>query len=73
MSEPAPAGIVYTETVVHSAPAQFVADAPYQIAIVQLESGSRITVRIAGERVEIGDPVEFLESRNDIPYYRKKP
>ena len=48
-------GVVYTETVVHAAPEQFVADAPYQLAIVSLESGGRLTARIAGERVEIGD------------------
>ena len=30
-------GVVYTETVVHAAPEQFVADAPYQLAIVSLE------------------------------------
>jgi uncharacterized OB-fold protein len=73
MSDPATSGVVYTETVVHSAPAQFVADAPYQIAIVEVEGGGRITVRIAGERVQIGDPVELVELRSEIPYYRKKP
>ena len=65
-------GIVYTETVVHAAPEQFVADAPYQLAIVSLEGGGRLTVRIAGERVQIGDAVEFLEDRNAVPFYRKK-
>ncbi|HEY1754022.1 MAG TPA: OB-fold domain-containing protein [Bryobacteraceae bacterium] len=64
-------GIVYTETVVHMAPAQFTADAPYQIAIVTLGDESRRTVRISGERVQIGDAVEFVEDRNDIPFYRK--
>ncbi len=44
-------GVVYTETVVHAAPEQFAADAPYQLAIVTLEDGGRLTVRIAGERV----------------------
>jgi uncharacterized OB-fold protein len=62
---------VYTETVVHSAPAAFAAEAPYQIAIVELESGDRLTVRIDGERVAIGDPVEFVEYRNSIPFYRR--
>ena len=38
-------GVVYTETVVHAAPEQFVADAPYQLAIVSLEDGGRLTVR----------------------------
>ena len=52
-------GVIYTETVVHAAPAEFVADAPYQLAIVALEGGGRLTVRIAGERVEIGDKVEL--------------
>jgi uncharacterized OB-fold protein len=65
-------GIVYTETVVHMAPEQFVADAPYQIAIVTLENEGRRTVRIAGERVKIGDAVEFVEDRNGIPFYRKR-
>ena len=65
------AGIVYTETVVHSAPAQFVADAPYQLAIVSLEGGGRRTVRIRGERVKIGDAVEFAEDRNGIAFFRR--
>ena len=65
------AGIVYTETVVHSAPAQFVADAPYQLAIVSLEGGGRRTVRILGERVKIGDAVEFAEDRNGIAFFRR--
>ena len=62
---------VYTETVVHAAPEQFVADAPYQLAIVNLDEGGRRTVRILGERVQIGDAVEFVEDRNGIPFYRK--
>ena len=64
-------GVVYTETVVHAAPEQFVADAPYQLAIVSLEEGVRLTARIDGERVVIGDRVDFLEDRNGIPFFRK--
>jgi uncharacterized OB-fold protein len=64
-------GVVYTETVVHAAPEQFVADAPYQLAIVSLEEGRRLTARIEGARVAIGDPVEFVEDRNGIPFFRK--
>jgi len=64
-------GIVYTETVVHAAPEQFVADAPYQLAIVSLGEGGRLTARIDGERVVIGDRVDFLEDRNGIPFFRK--
>jgi uncharacterized OB-fold protein len=64
-------GVVYTETVVHAAPEQFLADAPYQLAIVTLDEGGRHTVRIDGERVAIGDRVDFLEDRNGIPFFRK--
>ena len=64
-------GVIYTETTVFAPPEQFAADAPYQIAIVALEGENRLTVRIAGERVQIGDAVEFVEDRNGIPFYRK--
>lgn len=68
-------GIVYTETVVHAPPEQFTADAPYQLAIVSLDTGGRETVRIVpenGGRVHIGDAVEFAENRNGIPFFRKR-
>ena len=64
-------GIVYTETVVHAAPEQFVADAPYQMAIVSLDEGGRYTVRIEGDRVVIGDHVNFIEDRGGIPFFGK--
>ena len=64
-------GVVYTETVVHSAPEAFLADAPYQLAIVELESGGRVTGRILGDRVSIGDRVDFAELRRDTPYFQK--
>lgn len=68
-------GVVYTETVVHAAPEQFVADAPYQLAIVSLDGGGRLTVRVVAdkdsERVAIDDRVDFLEDRNGIPFFRK--
>ena len=64
-------GIVYTETVVFAAPEQFVAEAPYQLAIVTLDGGGRLTARIAGERVQTGDHVEFAEYRDRVPFFRK--
>lgn len=63
-------GIVYTETVIHSAPAQFAEQVPYQIAIVDLASGGRVTGRVAEGRAVIGDTVEMLEERNGIPFFR---
>jgi len=48
-----------------------VADAPYQLAIVSLEEGGRLTVRVDGDRVAIGDRVDFVEDRNGIAFFRK--
>ena len=64
-------GKVYTETVVYSAPEAFVNDIPYQIAIVTLEDGHRITGRILGGEVSIDDPVNLAEERGGVPYFRK--
>ena len=68
-------GVVYTETVVFAAPEQYAADAPYQLAIVDLDTGGRLTVRIltkeASDRTRIGDRVVFVEERNGVAYYRK--
>ncbi|HCC59310.1 MAG TPA: hypothetical protein DEQ47_19020 [Solibacterales bacterium] len=64
-------GVVYTETVVHLAPPAFAADAPYQVAIVTLEDGSRLTARIGGERVVIGDRVIETEPAADPPQFHK--
>jgi uncharacterized OB-fold protein len=65
------AGVVYTETVIYSAPEAFAAEAPYQTAIVSLDGGGRLTVRIAGERVAIGDKVVEAEPREGVPFFEK--
>ena len=62
---------VYTETVIHSAPEAFVNEAPYQIAIVLLDDGSRVTGRVLGDRVSIDDEVEPVETRDGVPFFRK--
>jgi hypothetical protein len=64
-------GIVYTETVVHLAPERFAADVPYQVVIVKLDDGSRITARVDGERVAIDDPVVETATRDGISFFRK--
>ena len=64
-------GTVYTETVVFSPPEAYVNDVPYQLAIVELENGRRLTGRIDGERAQVGDHVSFLEFRNDVAFFRK--
>jgi uncharacterized OB-fold protein len=64
-------GVIYTETVIHSAPEAFASEAPYQTAIVTLEGGGRVTGRILGDRVAIDDPVVEVERRNGVPYFTK--
>ena len=64
-------GIVYTETVIYSAPEAFAAEAPYQTAIVSLDGGGRVTGRVEGDRVTIGDKVSETESRDGVPFFRK--
>ena len=64
-------GVIYTETVVHAAPERFAADAPYQLAIVALDGGGRLTARVEGERVAIGDRVELAEERGGISFFRR--
>lgn len=54
-------GTVYSETVIHSAPARWAAEAPYQIAVVDLQDGGRRLVRVLGERVKIGDLVRQID------------
>jgi uncharacterized OB-fold protein len=65
------AGVVYTETVVYSAPEAFTKDAPYQTAIVSLQGGGRVTGRILEARVAIDDRVAEVEERDGVPYFRK--
>jgi uncharacterized OB-fold protein len=69
-------GTVYTETVVYSPPEAYVNDVPYQLAIVELAGGRRITGRIiagpGGDRAHIGDRVQFAEFRNNVPFFKKQ-
>ena len=64
-------GTVYTETVVHLAPEAFAKDVPYQVVIVVLEDGTRVTGRVAGDRVTIGDLVERVALRDGVPFFLK--
>jgi uncharacterized OB-fold protein len=69
-------GTVYTETVVYSPPEAYVNDVPYQLAIIELPTGRRVTGRVIasaeGERAHIGDRVQFAEFHNNVPFFRKQ-
>jgi uncharacterized OB-fold protein len=79
-------GTVYTETVVYAAPAALAAEAPYQVAIVELDlvasvaqavspadssHVTRLTARIRGERVAIGDRVVETAPLDGAPAFEK--
>lgn len=64
-------GTVYTETVVHMAPPAFEKDVPYQVAIVALDNGERVTGRVEGTRVSIDDRVELSATRDGVAFFRK--
>ncbi len=64
-------GTVYTDTIVHLAPERFAADVPYQVVIVTLDTGGRLTARVAGGNVAIDDRVLEVESREGIPVFSK--
>jgi uncharacterized OB-fold protein len=72
-------GTVYTETIIYSAAEAFASEVPFQTAIIALDGGpqaeenrsGRLTARIAGERVSIGDRVVEVESRDGVPFFRK--
>jgi uncharacterized OB-fold protein len=68
---PLGSGKIYTETVVWAAPEAHMKEAPYQMAIVLLDAGGRVTARILGDRVHIGDAVTFAEYRDGVPCFRK--
>ena len=64
-------GTVYTETVVYTSPPAFEKDVPYQVAIVSLDSGGRVTGRVEGERVSIDDRVSLVDTCDGVPFFRK--
>ena len=65
-------GVVYTETVVYSPPEAFVNDVPYQLAIVELDGGRRLTGRIEGERAQSAIACSFVQFRHEVPFFRKQ-
>ena len=64
-------GLVYTETVIHLAAEAFAHEVPFQTVIVTLDEGGRLTGRILGERVVIGDRVAEVELRGGVPFFQK--
>jgi uncharacterized OB-fold protein len=64
-------GTVYTDTIVRAAPERFASEAPYQVILVSLDGGGRVTARVEGETLAIGDRVIELEPRAGVPWFQK--
>lgn len=64
-------GTVYSHTTLHAAAEIFERDLPFQIAIIQLDEGPRLTARIEGERVEIGEHVHLIRQADGVSCFSK--
>ena len=62
-------GKVYTCTTLHAAADPFEKDLPFQIAIVELDEGPRLTVRIEGRRVAIDDRVHLVREQDGTRFF----
>jgi uncharacterized OB-fold protein len=70
-------GTVYSFTVVHRAPAEFQDEAPYVVALVELEEGVRMLTRLVDVEpaaVRVAMAVEVtLRGEPRLPYFRPPP
>ena len=64
-------GTVYSCTMLQAASTPFEKSLPFQIAIIQLEEGPRLTVRIQGEKIKIGDKVKQVEEKNGVQVFSR--
>ncbi len=68
-------GVVHALTVVHRAPPGFADEAPYVVALVELEEGPRMLTRLVGvapPEAAIGMPVEVaIQGDPPLPYFKR--
>ena len=64
-------GKVYSCTTLHASAEPFEKDLPFQIAIIELEEGPRLTARIEGGRVEIDDSVKQVAEREGVWFFAR--
>ena len=66
-------GVVHSFTVVHRAPPEFAGEAPYVVALIDLEEGPRMMSRLLGvdpAGVAVGMPVELSIGGDPVlPYF----
>ena len=74
-------GTLISFTVIHIAPDEFAEEAPYYVAIVELEEGTRVSSRLLGfdplkpEEVKLGIPVklDYEKGKSGKTYLAFKP
>ena len=64
-------GTVYSHTTLHAAAEPFEKDLPFQMAIIELAEGPRLTARIEGEPVAIGDSVQAAREADGVWFFTK--
>jgi uncharacterized OB-fold protein len=69
-------GSVHSFTVVHRAPPEFAAEAPYVVALIDLEEGPRMMSRLLDVEpaaVAVGMPVELnISGHPPLPYFTRR-
>jgi uncharacterized protein len=69
-------GLVHSFTVVHRAPAEYRDEAPYVVALVELDEGVRLMTRlvdVAPADVRVDMPVEVaIQGDPRLPYFRPR-
>ena len=68
--EAAGRGTVYSCTTLYAAAEAHERDLPFQIAIIELEEGARLTARIGGRSVDVGDAVALAGERDGVYFFR---
>lgn len=64
-------GRIYSFSVVHAAPARFEKEAPYVLAIIELEEGPRLSGRLSRGEPAIEAEVELEKIENGIHFFRR--
>ncbi len=65
-------GTVYSHTTLHTAAEPFEKDLPFQIALIELDEGPRLTARIDGQAAAIGDAVRLTAQRDGVCFFAKR-
>ncbi len=65
-------GTVYSHTTLHAAAEPFEKDLPFQIALIELDEGPRLTARIDGQAAAIGDAVRLTAQRDGVWFFAKR-